>query len=419
MTPRARSIAWILTVGGVAVLAAYHVLSLPGLSAPLDVLLRTAGAVLGYGLLTGGVWLHAARQPAVTAAPPPRASSAHHTPDAPANSLRSVVEAFDAWLSVRQSDTPSWPALDQFIREMLHAHVGALRVRSHRVVGGCLRPLATTVDNTGGELHPRGGIVGHVATTGRPFITTHGPQNALIQALAAEDGRWHAVWPVRECGSTVGVIAIGEIEPSGESAEVLEPLLALLARLWCEVEAREKLRIADLTDKASGVLTRRDFFDVAERTMHAAAQQNEPVVVAILSIEGLRRLDDAGAWTARDRLIEQVGSVLAQRVRSDDIVGRFADERFVLLLRRLDSALGAIVGKTVLEDVRRAIAGALPDGLEVRARFGLAGSGMQPKALDELLVAALESVERARTLGRDTVSDLDADTALIGAGAGV
>ena len=120
------------------------------------------------------------------------------------------------------------------------------------------------------------------------------------------------------------------------------------------------------------------------------------MVVVVLTLEGLRRLDDVGQWQQRDALVEAVGRVIKRRIRTDDIIGRFSDDRFVLLLRRLDSGLGRLIAAKIQSAAEERIEqlSELSAGLCVRG--GLAGSGFQKEALETLLVSAFDAVELAR-----------------------
>ena len=178
------------------------------------------------------------------------------------------------------------------------------------------------------------------------------------------------------------------------------------------------------TDQASGVLTRNDFFDLGGQALEDSYNNNEPVVVAVVALEGLRRLDDTHCWGERDTLIERLGRVIAGRTRSDDLVGRFADDRFVVLLRRLDSGLGRLIAEKMLAAANDCVAqlgragpGSGPAQDEpapqelVRLRIGLAGSGLARRPLRELLGSAMDAVEHARKNGATIGTDLPPVTA--------
>ena len=140
------------------------------------------------------------------------------------------------------------------------------------------------------------------------------------------------------------------------------------------------------TDRQSGMLNRAELLSRMEETARSSVCEGEPLMVLALAVEGLRRLDDTGRWSQRDLLVQRLGQVLKQKVRSDDLLGRFSDDRFVVVLRRLDSALGTLVAEKLIETVRTSIldtqeqagGGTSPDAgtVSLRLRAGLAGSGL-------------------------------------------
>ena len=108
-------------------------------------------------------------------------------------------------------------------------------------------------------------------------------------------------------------------------------------------------------------------------------------------------------------------------MRTDDLVGRFTDDRFAMLLRRLDSGLGRLIAEKMLtaanDCVTQLTSGCAPDAPDagrvqnapyrIRMRIGLAGSGLARPPLRELLGSALDAVERARKADVAIASDLE------------
>lgn len=343
-----------------------------------------------------------------------------------------ICEGLYRWLGECEEQPDLWASFDQLVRELLGEHLGAARVRCFHIYPGCdtLAPIAQRSHGTTAPLKgpsTREGVLGHVVTTGREFVASGATAGALLENLAAvgEDS-WEWVWPIRAAGeseapaapaverpplsgSVVGVMAVAHLHDAARLAPTLRQTVGrLLSMAWHQVGGLDRLRVLRRTDPASGVLTRHDFFTLATHALADSYRENEPVVVAVLALEGLRRLDDTGQWRQRDALIEQLGPVIARRVRSDDLVGRFADDRFVLLLRRLDSALGRLIAEKVLAAAAQTVA--TLDGAQspVRLRVGLAGSGLRKPALDELLVGAFHAVEEARAAGVAIGTDLPA-----------
>jgi diguanylate cyclase (GGDEF)-like protein len=324
---------------------------------------------------------------------------------------RRLCAAFTAWLAEYEETDDLWTPFDQLLRETLGEALGAARVRCYHVKSGndTLQPVALTGKGPGAAgPHAREGILGHAATTGKEYVAgdlTHGP---LVDNLAAQtEETWTWVWPVRAGDATLGMVAVGSLhDPAALNGETRETVGRLVSLFWQHVVCRDQLRVARMTDRGSGVLTRADFFTLATQALAASYKQNEPVVLTALAIEGLRRLDDTGHWQERDTLVERIGQLIARRVRGDDLMGRFSDDRFVVLLRRLDSGLGRLIAEQLVSAASECLREADPTGERVRLRIGLAGSGFGQPPLQDMLVSAFEAIERARGANLTVATDL-------------
>jgi diguanylate cyclase (GGDEF)-like protein len=331
-------------------------------------------------------------------------------PDTPEPVAR-LCRAFNEWLQECASLPEIWVSFDQLLREVLLECIGAARVRCYHVRPGseALQTIAQGYRPTPGE-GPllRDTIQGHVATTGTEFVEDDPRAGAAVHALAAQaEERWAWIWPVHDSGSVLGIVALGHLQEPARLTPALRPALgALMTLCWRHVDCLERFRVVRRTDQGSGLLTRNDFFTLARHALSDSYKTNEPVVVLVLGVEGLRRLDDQGKWQERDRLIERIGATLARHVRAEDLVGRFADDRFVVLLRRLDSGLGKIIAEKLLAACVKCVENLCGEDEGLRVRGGLAGSGLAQTPLEDLLVSAFEALERARKRHRGLDTDL-------------
>lgn len=366
-----------------------------------DALLLLSGGALAALLIlvVGGLRLVRRRQ-GTAGTPTLAAPPVDQSPTDPDTIVQRLTIAFHTWLTEYEDRTDVWPAFDQLAREMLTDSLGATRVRCYHLRAGSETLQTLSQADNGAAVGPsaREGVLGHVATTGREYVAGDPAQGPLLEHLAAQNAEtWSWAWPVRGPEGTVGIVAVGPLhDPTVLTRTVRKTVGQLLTLYWQHVACLEQLYTIRQTDQASGVLTRQDFLGLATRSLAESYAANEPVVVAVIVLEGLRRLDDEGCWQARDALIEQLGRIVLRRVRSDDLVGRFADDRFVILLRRLDSGLGRLIAEKLLSEANECL-----DGMEqirdwARLRVGLAGSGLGRPALDALLAASFDAVTRAR-----------------------
>ncbi len=337
-----------------------------------------------------------------------------------------AITAFDDWLERHRSDGDPWPVFDEFVRSVLYQMCHAAHVRLYRVLseGDALVPLAEVERGTL-AMPPtpesaRRGIVGHVVTTGCMYVAADPTQGELVQRLAAESDRpldW--CFAIQRGGRRIGVVVVGQLGHSPGAAlsarrQIDRPALDVTAGLiqlfWTALAEVCRARAADQTDPVTGVLSRQAFLTEAETAAAASYHEHEPVAVAAISIEGLRRLDDAGKWDVANELVRGVAQLIRQKVRADDRVGRFDDARFLLLLRRVDSELASLIVEQILARLTTYCEHGRGLGAHVRARCGLAGSGTDAPPITALIARALTHCHEAREQTVMVATDLGEGT---------
>ena len=386
-----------------------------------------------------------------------------------ARTAQGLLHAFGQWHGDWADQDEPWSAFDCFLRDQLLDRVQAKHVVCFRVVadGRQLMPLAGS-DNPalndglvlrrtlatrasdrpdadrGGPrgsnrlrpawkplpIGPRSGIEGHVATTGQMYIEGRNDQSHALES-SAEQASTPVVWcfPIRRGDETIGVVRVGTLPQKILRDPLLLELVAELVSLcWARVCDVHELGIARRMDTVSGLLARSDFLTVATHALADSLESKEPVVLVVLAIEGMRALDDQAQWGARDELAHRAGNALNQRLRSDDVVGRFSDDRFVVLLRRTDRAIGRLLAEELRDRMLTALCAKTDDNasaadqgpgvLGVRCA-AVGGQWPVPDAgvsiaqaqvlLHESIAHALARLDAARLRGQNVISDDDDD----------
>ena len=270
----------------------------------------------------------------------------------------------------------------------------------------------------------RTGIMGHVATTGRAFHAQDAAQGELVLALASQSPcppAW--CFAVRRGARTIGLVSVGRLasgypaDPRGgyahgtgvPSREVLQTTEALISQFWLMLVEVCRGRAAATTDATSGVLTRKAFL---EEACHAAEQSyvhGEPIAMVVITIEGLRALVDQGRWELESDVVYEACRTMRERVRPDDLLGRFDDARFLILLRRVDSELASLISNQLIERLTRIpVMDSVPVG-RVGIRCGVTGSGNRAPSVTDLVADAIRLCHEARSRGERVASDLFRD----------
>jgi GGDEF domain-containing protein len=203
------------------------------------------------------------------------------------------------------------------------------------------------------------------------------------------------ILPIQDSDKTIGLLVVGELQIDvSDDASRLSDLGHLVEVFWRHIRQADALTSAHRTDWASGSLNRIDLTRQAERILNEAAADGEPTVVLALSVEGVRRLDDGGDWELRNWLMQQIGVVMQHKLRTDDLVGRFSDDRFVAVLRRLDATLGEVIAGKLLGAVTDKISCQPVIKETISLRCGLVES--RGESFDDILVRSFDALRRAR-----------------------
>jgi diguanylate cyclase (GGDEF)-like protein len=107
-----------------------------------------------------------------------------------------------------------------------------------------------------------------------------------------------------------------------------------------------------LTDSLTGLANRRKFDRELTQRFAQWKQQGTPLSLVLVDIDYFKDLNDRHGHVAGDAVLHQVGQVLLDNVRANDLVARYGGEEFGMILpgTTLDEA------KPVAERIRAAIA---------------------------------------------------------------
>jgi diguanylate cyclase (GGDEF)-like protein len=179
----------------------------------------------------------------------------------------------------------------------------------------------------------------------------------------------------------------------------------LIAAVRVRVERARQLADQISKDSLTGLLRHASIKEAAEVEVVRSRRSGKPVSVAILDIDHFKAVNDTWGHAVGDLVIKSIATLLRQRLRQSDIIGRYGGEEFVVVLPEcpIDFA------RLILEDIRTRF-GALQFGRDghnfsCTVSGGLACSADQPGATGAgLLVAADQALYVAKRSGRDQVS---------------
>ena len=167
------------------------------------------------------------------------------------------------------------------------------------------------------------------------------------------------------------------------------------------VRSRQLLELMT-NDSLTGLLKHGAIKDAVKRECSLARRKADNLCVAMLDIDHFKRVNDQFGHAAGDEVIASVATLLRQRLRASDILGRYGGEEFAVVMPGCDAASAT----RVLDDFRERFQAlqflANGDRFSVTMSIGLAA--FSPDAgskTDNLLVLADRALYEAKSTGRN------------------
>jgi len=156
-------------------------------------------------------------------------------------------------------------------------------------------------------------------------------------------------------------------------------------------------------DPLTEIFNRLAFLGLAESQLSRARRSGEPCALLMLDLDHFRHVNDRFGRAAGDRVLRELAAALRGAVRAGDLVGRYGEEEFCVLLP--NTALRAAL--EVAERLRATVAaqrlGALARAVTVS--IGVAPCEVQlPGSLHAAITRAELALYRAKKGGRDRVA---------------
>ena len=167
--------------------------------------------------------------------------------------------------------------------------------------------------------------------------------------------------------------------------------------------SREVRRLTYLAtrDELTGHLNRNALREELSQAIESAKAESRNCAFLVASVDRLAMINDSFGFDAADEVILGVGERLARSLRSSDVIGRTAGNKFGVLLKNCREPEIAVVAKRLREAVRG-------HGIETRTGVVAAtcsvGAVWLPQAAStsqEAMLRAEQALEKARANGRD------------------
>jgi diguanylate cyclase (GGDEF)-like protein len=166
---------------------------------------------------------------------------------------------------------------------------------------------------------------------------------------------------------------------------------------------REMQRLSYLAtrDELTGHLNRNSLRAELTQAIDQARAEDRHCAFLVAAVDRLAMINDGYGFDAGDEVIVAAGERLARTLRSTDIIGRTAGNKFGVILRNCREREIAVVGERLRAAVRSSVIDTRCGQVSATSSVGAVWLPSGAANSQEAMLRAEESLERARSRGRD------------------
>jgi diguanylate cyclase (GGDEF)-like protein/putative nucleotidyltransferase with HDIG domain len=215
-----------------------------------------------------------------------------------------------------------------------------------------------------------------------------------FRELIRSNTRWTIIPFALMASAALMLVVLWERSPA-LSAALIGPLIAIALYQRSTFRELRAMRLA-LTDPLTGLGNHRHFHERLQRELLAAEDDGTPLTLCLVDIDDFKRINDRFGHPTGDRVLSQV----AGRLRQGGEAFRLGGDEFAVILPRLDERGAVTAAESIVDRI-----GALELGHvgSVTVSAGVATFPVQGVARDELIRLADSALYWAKERGKNRV----------------
>jgi diguanylate cyclase (GGDEF)-like protein len=180
-----------------------------------------------------------------------------------------------------------------------------------------------------------------------------------------------------------------------------ERLTGLMREITERRRESQRLKYLAMRDELTGHLNRNSLRAELAEAIDKAKAEERNCAFLVASIDRLAMINDNYGFDAADEVIVAVGERLSRTLRSTDIIGRTAGNKFGVILRNCSERELSLVADRLRAAVRDRVIDTRSGMVSATSSVGAVLLPQGAQSSQEAMLRAEETLERARSAGRD------------------
>ncbi len=115
----------------------------------------------------------------------------------------------------------------------------------------------------------------------------------------------------------------------------------------------EKIRKLSITDNLTGLYNQRFFYEKLDLEIARAKRHNSSLMLLMIDLDGFKKLNDSLGHLTGDAVLQEVGGLIRECLRMNDLAFRYGGDEFCLILPDTDLDGAVIVAKRLQDLIRK------------------------------------------------------------------
>jgi diguanylate cyclase (GGDEF)-like protein len=160
----------------------------------------------------------------------------------------------------------------------------------------------------------------------------------------------------------------------------------------------DELHLKSVTDGLTGAFTHGYLHEILELEIQHSLTHKTPLSVLMLDIDDFKKINDSHGHLFGDRVIKETAETISSSIRSEDILGRYGGDEFLVIMPGADA-------QTAQQAANRICHGIAKNGYDATVSVGTTTfDGRGKKDGKALLEAADANMYQAKREGKNQVS---------------
>ena len=170
-------------------------------------------------------------------------------------------------------------------------------------------------------------------------------------------------------------------------------------------DSQQQLEQLAAIDKLTGFYNKRMYYSILDGEIARAQRNGRPISVLMLDIDHFKRINDNFGHIVGDRVLERLGILLRNSVRSENSVCRYGGEEIAIIVPEFGAGPASEMAERLREIVEQTtFSGGQGQSIKVTVSIGIAAFPEMAGSAEELTKAADSALYAAKEEGRNRVS---------------